>query len=79
VKGRLACQRAATVLNRAAFMHNLGGGGGGGFGGFQAAGLVGFMELAAGVAAGMAEAVGFVHLLPLVAGPTWVMGGVAMH
>ena len=34
---------------------------------------------AVGVAAGMAEAVDFMGLLPMVAWPPWVMAGVAMH
>jgi energy-converting hydrogenase Eha subunit G len=42
----------------------------------EAVGLPGF---AVGVAAGMAEAVGFMRLLPMVAWPTLVMGGAAMH
>ncbi len=40
---------------------------------------VGSVGFAGGVAAGMAEAVGFMRLLSMVAWPTWVMGGVAMH
>ena len=42
----------------------------------EAGGLLGFT---AGVVAGMAEAVGFMDLPPVVAGPTLVMGGVVMH
>ena len=41
----------------------------------EAVGLLGF-TVGAVVAAGMAEAVGTMDLLPMVAGPTWVMGGV---
>jgi hypothetical protein len=42
-------------------------------------GAVGLPGFTAGVAAGMAEAVDTMGLLPMVAGPTWVMDGVAMH
>jgi hypothetical protein len=38
-------------------------------------GLLGF-TVGAVVVAGMAEVVGFADLLPVAAGPTWVMGGV---
>jgi hypothetical protein len=40
----------------------------------EAVGLLGFTVGA--VVAGMAEAVGTMDLVPMVAGPTWVMGGV---
>jgi hypothetical protein len=36
----------------------------------------GLLAFTVGVVAGMAEAAGFADLLPVVAGPTWVMGGV---
>jgi hypothetical protein len=42
----------------------------------EAAGLLGFTVGAVAVVAGMAEAVGTMDLLPMVAGPTWVMGRV---
>jgi hypothetical protein len=40
---------------------------------------VGLLGLTAGVVAGMAEAAGFTDLLPMVARPISVMGGVVMH
>jgi hypothetical protein len=43
-----------------------------------AAGVAG-MAVAVGLPAFAAEAVGFMGLLPVVAWPTWVMGGVVMH
>jgi hypothetical protein len=43
------------------------------------AGAVGLPRFTAGAAAGMAEAVGFMDSLPMVASPTLVMDGVAMH
>jgi hypothetical protein len=43
------------------------------------AGAVGLPGFTAGVAAGMAEAAGFMDLPPMVARPTLVMGGVVMH
>jgi hypothetical protein len=43
------------------------------------AGAVGLPGFTAGVADGMAEAVDFMDLLPMVAWPTLVMGGVVVH